>query len=78
MLKYIFLWKWRDLNKFLKPLFYKWLVTKIIKQNYINLLTLENNKIKKNNGIWVIFWSNKEIELEEILLKNNNFHIWEK
>ena len=78
MLKYIFTGSWRELNRFIKPLFYRGFVNKIVKQNYIAVYTLENKKLCKTNWIWVIFDADKKEELEEILNKNNNFQIWEK
>ncbi len=78
MLKYIFTGTWRELTRFIKPLFYRWFVNKVIRQNYIAVYTLENKKLIKTNWIWVIFDTDKKLELEEILNKNNNFQIWEK
>jgi len=78
MLKYIFTWTWRELNKFIKPLFYRWILNRVIKQNYIAIYSLENKKLIKTNWIWVIFGTDKRAELEKILNKNNNFQIWEK
>jgi len=78
MLKYIFTGTWRELTRFIKPLFYRGIVNKVIRQNYIAIYTLENKKLIKTNWIWVIFDTSKTAELEKILNNNDKFQIWEK
>lgn len=73
MLIYLFKWTSRQLVKFVKPLFYKWLINEIIKENYVSKIYLENKKLKKENFKKIYFITDKTKELEEIINQNPLF-----
>jgi len=73
MLIYLFKWTGRQLIKFVKPLFRKWLIKEIIKENYISRIYLENKKLKKENLKKVYFITDKPKELEEIVNQHPSF-----
>lgn len=75
MLTYLYSWTGRDLTKILRPLFYKWILKEIYKENYITRQYLENKKLKKENLKKVyLVWDEEKIK--EILKNNPKFKEW--
>ena len=73
MLTYLFDGTWRELYKFIRPLFYQGLIKEVIKENYVSKYTLNWKKIEKKEYKKITFISEKEDKLGEILNKNEKF-----
>ena len=56
---------------------YKWIIKEVIKENYVSKYSLENKKIVKTEYKKIIFITDKEDELKNIIEKNNQFEILE-
>ena len=72
-LTYLYFGTGRELIKIVKPLFYKWIVNSILKENYISKIILDWKKLKKLNWKKIIFETENTKELEKYLDKIDKF-----
>ena len=72
-LTYLYFGTGRELIKIVKPLFYKWIVNSILKENYISKIILDWKKLKKINWKKIIFETENTEELEKYLDKIDKF-----
>jgi len=75
-MKYLYLWNWRSFSKDIKPLFYRRIVTEVLKLNYITKYKLIEKKIVKQNCKLVKFIVEDENKLKEYLKWNKDFIEW--
>jgi len=75
MLVYLYSGTWRELTKTIRPLFYKWILKEVYKENYITRQYLENKKLKKEN-LKKVYFIGEEKKIKDFLKNNSKFKEW--